>query len=162
MQVDVEQVAPQATFGLRQAVLRPHEPLEHLALPGDDDPATGTYAAIDRTTGEVVGTANVRLEPAPFDPTAVAGLGPASASWRLRGMATRADLRNRGLGGRVLESLLDHVAAHGGGLLWCNARVRATGFYERAGFRTFGDEWVDPDVGPHVVMWTIVEPKGAQ
>jgi len=47
---------------------------------------------------------------------------------------------------------VQHVADHGGGLLWCNARSPAVAFYRRAGFETRGDEWVDPEIGPHVAM----------
>ena len=63
-----------------------------------------------------VGT--VLVEPPPWEPARADG-------WRIRGMATRPDLRGRGLGGLVLDALVDHIAGHGGGLLWCNARVTA-------------------------------------
>jgi GNAT superfamily N-acetyltransferase len=72
-------------------------------------------------------------------------------------MATRHDVQGQGIGSMVLNAALDHVAAGGGDLLWCNARVGAIGFYERAGFRTWGDVWVIPDIGPHVVMWRRIE-----
>ena len=26
-------------------------------------------------------------------------------------------------------------------------------FYERAGFRTHGAPWDDPEIGPHIAMW---------
>ena len=71
-------------------------------------------------------------------------------------MATREDLRNQGIGGAVLSRAIDHVVEHGGGLLWCNARVPAMSLYRRAGFVEHGDPWDDPDIGPHVVMWRIV------
>src|ERR1035441_2989632 len=48
--------------------------------------------------------------------------------------------------------------AEGGDLLWCNARVSAIAFYERAGFRTWGEQWVIAAHGPHVVMWRRIEP----
>jgi ribosomal protein S18 acetylase RimI-like enzyme len=77
-------------------------------------------------------------------------------------MATREDLRGQGVGSRVLGAVVDHVASRGGLLVWCNARVGAIAFYERAGFSTYGEEWVLPSVGPHVVMWRRVEEKGAR
>ena len=36
------------------------------------------------------------------------------------------------------------MATEGGELIWCNARVSALAFYERAGFRTWGEEWEIP------------------
>jgi predicted GNAT family N-acyltransferase len=52
----------------------------------------------------------------------------------------------------VLAAALAHARAHGAELVWCNARVPARAFYERAGFAVHGDEWEDPDIGPHVAM----------
>ena len=68
-------------------------------------------------------------------------------------MATAEGLRGVGIGARLLAAALDHIAAEGGDLVWCNARTPARRFYERAGFVARGDEWVDPEIGPHIAMW---------
>ncbi len=130
----------------------------------DGEPGTATFGAIDRGSGAVVGVATVFREPAPFDAAEVGvrfGAGNEASTWRLRAMATREDLQGQGIGSLVLNTALDHVAAEGGDLVWCNARVHAIGFYERAGFVTWGDEWVVPIHGPHVVMWRRIEPRKA-
>jgi hypothetical protein len=36
--------------------------------------------------------------------------------------------------------------------VWCTARVRARGFYERAGFVAVGGVLEIPRIGPHVLM----------
>lgn len=143
MTLTVERVPADRTYPLRQRILRPHETLEQLALPGDDDPESGHFAAIDG--GVVVGTASIRREAPPWEPDAV-------PAWRLRGMATAEAQRSRGIGSAVLQAALEHVRDHGGGLVWCNARVPAVRFYERAGFVTRGQAWVDPMIGPHIAM----------
>jgi predicted GNAT family N-acyltransferase len=134
-------------------VLRTNERIEQLALPGDDDPDTCHVAALT-ASHEVVGTANVRLEPPPWEPDA-------ESAWRLRGVATRQELRGRGIGGRLLDAVLTHIAIRGGGLVWCFARVPALRFYQRAGFVTRGEPWTDPDLGPHIAMWLHVKPSGS-
>lgn len=139
------------TFALRHRVLRAHQPIEAVALPGDDDPDTGHFAAYDEE-GRVVGTATVRREAPPEDWGEPDG-------WRLRGMATDEALRSQGIGRAVLDAAIAHVAEHGGGLFWCNARTPAVSFYERAGFVTRGERWEDPDIGPHIQMWRMVEPS---
>jgi GNAT superfamily N-acetyltransferase len=158
--LEVRLIPAAASYPLRQAVLRPHLGIDSVVWEGDEAPGTATFGAIDRATGAIVGVATAFPERAPFD-LAVSGLCSVvereSATWRLRGMATREDLRGSGIGTRVLDSVLDYVAAEGGLLIWCNARVSAVGFYERAGFSTWGDEWVLPTVGPHVVMWRRIE-----
>ena len=135
----VREVTAAATAELRRQVLRGGRPVE---LPGDDDPAfhVGVY------DGErLLGTGNVRVDPAPWE--------PGRPAWRLRGMATAPDWRGQGVGAAALAALVAHARAHGGGVLWCNARTPAQRFYERAGLATRGEPWEDPEIGPHVVMW---------
>jgi len=163
--VDFEVTAVHAseTFELRRAVLRPFEDATSIALEDDDRPGTGTFAALS-SSGAVVGAARVAPAPPPFSTAALTiddGGVRRSASWRLRGMATREDARNLGVGTAVLARVVQHVADHGGGLLWCNARVPAVAFYRRAGFVEHGDTWDEPRIGPHVVMWRIVWGDGA-
>jgi hypothetical protein len=73
--VRVEVVPAAVTFPLRQRVLRPHESVERLALPGDDAPDT-CHVVARTPRGHVVGTANVRREPPPWEPDAVDWLAP--------------------------------------------------------------------------------------
>lgn len=164
MEVDIELIPAAASYPLRQTVLRPHQSIEEMVWEKDDEPGTATFGAVDRADGEVVGVATVFREPPPFDPAEAGvpfGAVSGAQAWRLRGMAVRKDLQGQGIGALVLDALLDHVAAEGGNLLWCNARVSALGFYERAGFKAWGDEWELPVIGPHVVMWRWIEPKRA-
>jgi GNAT superfamily N-acetyltransferase len=135
----VSRVPVERTLALRQAVLRPDQTLEPMSLPGDDDPAAVAFAAVD-PGGEVLSVARVTLEAPPFPSQDL--VPPGTPAWRLRGMATRPEARNRGIGSAVLQG--------------CNARVPAVGLYRRAGFTPYGDEWVDPDIGPHIVMWRTV------
>ncbi len=156
LRYEVARVPVERTLALRREVLRPHLAPEEAALSGDDDPATVAFAAVG-AGGALLSVARIGPEPAPFAAVAVARAG--LAEWRLRGMATRADVRGRGIGSAVLDAVLGHVAAEGGGLVWCNARTPAMGLYRRAGFVTWGEEWVDPTIGPHVVMWRQVGPQ---
>jgi len=135
---EVRRVGPADTADLRRRVLRGGRPVD-LA---DDDPTLFHVGAYDGE--QLVGTGNVRREPAPWAPDVPA--------WRLRGMATEPERRGEGVGAAVLEALLEHCQAEGGGELWCNARTPARTFYLRAGFTEVGEEWVDPEIGPHVRM----------
>ncbi|MGD0378754.1 MAG: GNAT family N-acetyltransferase [Acidimicrobiales bacterium] len=151
--VDVQVVRP-----LRRAVLRPQFPAEQSEYPADDDPRSahvairlpGHLEAHSNGPGAgVVAVGTVLSGPPPWEPQRADG-------WRVRGMATRPDARGRGLGGLILRALLDHVAAHGGGLVWCNARVPALGLYGRAGFVARGEVFDMPGIGPHMCMWRTV------
>ena len=129
VEVDVERIPVAASYPLRQAVLRPHQTIDEVAAPGDDDPESATFGVIDRATGSVVGTATVLRAEAPMAKDgadfAADGAGGAPA-WRLRYIATRDDLRGQGLGSRALEAALAHVAAEGGGAAWEESWCGAT------------------------------------
>ncbi|HXQ61593.1 MAG TPA: GNAT family N-acetyltransferase [Acidimicrobiales bacterium] len=149
--VSVGTAAAETTWALRQEVLRPGRAVRDCIYPGEADPRAAHVAAVSSDTGAVVAVGVVMPEPPPWDSNKGDG-------WRVRGMATRPGARGRGLGGRVLDLLLAHVAAHGGGLVWCNARTPALHLYERAGFLPRGDVFDLPEIGPHQVMWSTVAP----
>lgn len=135
------------TYPLRQRVLRPHQNLEEMRLPGDDDPETGIFAALIDCA--VIATASVRRQRCPWWTSR-------EDSWCLRGMATERAHRGQGLGASVLDAVLDHVAANGGGLVWCGVRTSALTFYLRAGFAPHGEQWDEPLIGRHQRMWREV------
>jgi GNAT superfamily N-acetyltransferase len=139
----IERVAAAEVRPLRSEVLRPGIAAEALVYAGDDAPDALHLAARD-IEGGIHGIASLNRE-APPD-------GNAEAAWRLRGMATRAGSRGQGLGRRLLHACFRHVRAAGGGLLWCNARVVAVGFYARLGLRKQGEEFDIAGIGPHYVM----------
>lgn len=138
MSPDVRVVEAATTAALRREVLRggrDHPPLGD--EPGDGSLHLGAYDGAHEGA-RLVGSGNVRP------------VGP--GEWRVRGMAVEPSYRGHGVGTAVLDALLAHVDAHGGGLVWCHARTTARTLYERAGFVVEGEEWVDPDIGPHVRM----------
>ncbi|MBL7938704.1 MAG: GNAT family N-acetyltransferase [Flavobacteriales bacterium] len=73
--------------------------------------------------------------------------------FRLRGMATHPDFQGQGAGARLLRFALEHLKAQHADLLWCNARVKAVPFYERAGLAVHGERFEIPGIGGHYVMY---------
>ncbi|MFH1330672.1 MAG: GNAT family N-acetyltransferase [Actinomycetota bacterium] len=136
---------------LRRALLRPHQQVEELVYTGDDHPEALHLGGFRHA--KMVGIASImpRLMPG----------HPERAAWRVRGMAVDHGHRGYGLGGRLLGACLDHAAAHGGRLVWCNARAGSFGFYERYGFRRDGEPFELPDIGPHYRMFTLIAPGDA-
>jgi predicted GNAT family N-acyltransferase len=140
--VTVDEVAAELTYALRRAVLRPDG--GDVVWAGDEDPATFHLAA--RTPdGAVIGVVRFSPAPCPWRPAA-------QAPWQLRGMATDPALRGSGAGRALLVEGLARVAARGGDLVWCDARVGAAGFYERMGFTVVSEPFDKPGIGPHVGM----------
>ena len=128
-------------FRLRHAELRPGRPPAHAEFDGDEDSETVHVGAFD-ASGEIVGCATLMRRP--YDGTPAA---------QLRGMATRADRARQGIGTGVL-GFCEGLARDDWrvGLLWCNARSGAAGFYARLGWTVMSEPFDLPGIGPHVRM----------
>jgi GNAT superfamily N-acetyltransferase len=127
---------------LRQRILRPHQRVEDVGFPHDEDDDTVHLGAF--VDGTLVGIATVHREPFP-------GTKDARA-WRLRGMATEPEVRGQGCGSKLVAGCVEHAKQHGASRFWCTARESAKRFYDVLGFATLGDKFEIPDVGPHYVM----------
>ena len=138
----MRQIALAHTRPLRLQVLRPHQTLAELAA----EEAPGAYAA-----GSFEGEQLVAVGLAHAD-------GP--NRWRVRGMATAPAARGRGHGAAVLHALVAHAAGAGAEIVWCNARIPARSFYERAGFEVVSAQFELPRIGPHVRMQLALAPPG--
>jgi GNAT superfamily N-acetyltransferase len=133
--VPVREVSLAATRPLRQAILRPHEPVESLAA----DEAADAFAVGAFDGAELIAVGLIAPDGEP-------------GGWRVRGMATAPHARGSGTGAAVLDALLRHAASRHASRVWCNARTPARSFYERAGFRVTSHEFELPQIGPHFVM----------
>ena len=143
--VSVEESDADTTYPLWRDVLREGRPVPRL-----EDP-DGTFHLAARAAGRLVGV--VRFSPAgcPWRPAA-------RAPWQLRGMATDPGVRGTGAGRALVAEGLARVTAHGGDLVWCDARVPAVGFYERMGFVVVTEEFIKPEGGPHRGMLVELPP----
>lgn len=139
----VKEISAAETRPLRRAILRPHQRAEELLYTADDDPQSFHLGAFDGA--ELISVASFLFDSHPdFDD---------SRQFRIRGMATLADYRGRGIGMKLLDSGLKRIKGEGVEFVWCNARETAFQFYEKAGFAYFGEMFEPPGIGPHKVMW---------
>ncbi len=129
-------------YELRQAVLRPHQDRKAVAWSGDSDPDTIHVAAYDGAHIVAIGTMLARNEHGDRD----------QRSRQIRGMAVHPDWRGHGLGGQILDWLIDHAREAGAIEVWCNARTPALSLYRRRGFVPSGVEFEIPHAGPHFRM----------
>jgi GNAT superfamily N-acetyltransferase len=127
---------------LRHRVLRPHQRPEELVYEADDAPDALHLGAFE--DGELVAIASITREPPPgsTDP----------ASWRVRGMATLPEARERGIGSELLRRCVAHARRHGASCVWCNGRLAARAFYERHGFVLTRGPFDITGIGPHVEL----------
>jgi len=66
-------------------------------------------------------------------------------------MAVRRRARGAGIGGRLLQTLIDEARGLGHRQVALHAQVHARGFYEAHGFCAQGPEFVEADM-PHLLM----------
>lgn len=125
------------THALRQRVLRDNQISAHLEWDGDDDLSTFHLGIRDRS-GAVVAISTWLGRP------------PAT---QIRGMATEPELAGGGLGSKLLAAGIERCRLRGDTMVWANARVTATSFYERAGFAVVGAVFETADTGlPHQMV----------
>jgi GNAT superfamily N-acetyltransferase len=134
------------TRELRRSVLRPELSVGD-PLPGDEVAEVVHFGVLDFDE-RVVSTCLIFPDPFP-------GGRFGDSGWHLRQMATHPDHRGHGHGLAVLDSVVDYVAQHSGGVLWCDARQTAIPFYERSGFSPDGELFIEHAI-PHLRLWRIV------
>lgn len=144
----IEPIRVEQARTIRREVLKPGLPDRESVYPGDDSPDTIHLGAFE--SGRLVGIATLLRDPCPVD-----GGG---ADWRLRGMATLAAARRRGIGGHLLESGAERAQRAGALRIWCNGRTPARQFYERHEFRAVGNEFEIPFTGPHYLFVRDLQP----
>ncbi len=131
------------TYALRLQVLRPGGVLEDVDFTND---------RLEYAFHLGVHIGGHRIAVASFYPEG----HPELTGWkqyRLRGMATHPDFQGQGVGSQLMRFALEHLKAQHADLIWCNARVGALPFYERAGYRIHGERFEIPGIGGHFVMY---------
>lgn len=66
-------------------------------------------------------------------------------------ICVKAEMREQGIGRRLLEEVERYCTERQGRLLVLGAQMRAAGFYESCGFIRFGEEFLDEGY-PHIMM----------
>lgn len=138
----VKQITSQATFAVRQPVLRPGKPAESCIFEGDDLPTTVHFGIYD---GKIL-AGIVSIFKSNSD------LFTQSSQFQLRGMAVLDSYQKKGLGEKLVLAAEEYITTHNGSLIWFNAREVAVGFYKKLGYAIIGDAFPIGDIGPHYVM----------
>lgn len=123
-------------FGREQAVPR------ELDWDGSDPPCMHALALDD--SGRAVGTG--RLQP----------------DGRIGRLAVRKPWRQHGIGGRLLEALVDAARARGLDEVTLHAQVQVADFYARRGFERNGPEFLEAGIRHVVMKRPLPPPEGAR
>jgi GNAT superfamily N-acetyltransferase len=77
--------------------------------------------------------------------------------YQLRGMATLEKYRGKGIGNQLLNFGIVYLRGQKANYLWCNARKKATPFYQHMGFEIISPEFELPEIGPHYVLYMKIQ-----
>jgi predicted GNAT family N-acyltransferase len=123
---------------LRQAVIIAGTDRDSPYFDGDDRPETRHVGVFDG--GKCIGCA-----------TFLRSAWRGEPAYRARGMATRPDLRGRGIG-RAMLRFAERELRTEADVIWCNAREGAARFYEKLGWTIVSNLFEIDGVGPHYTM----------
>ncbi len=134
----------QDLYPLRHEVLWQHKPESECGIEPDTLETTFHIGALDEKS-TIIGTSTFILETNPAI--------EAEKQYRLRAMATHPSSRGSGLGKEMIRKAMGMLKEKGIEVLWCDARLKASGFYKNLGFKTKGDVYQVPEIGPHYLMY---------
>ena len=145
MQVSV--VSTEALLPLRMAVLRNGTPSQDPRYSDDDAPGSANLGIFEGA--ELVACSTWLPRPWPLDPE--------KPAVQLRGMAVAHRLQGSGVGATLLAAGIERAREMGCTYVWARARDNALYFYERRGFETVGDQFIDEasGLGHHLVVQTL-------
>ena len=119
---------------LRLEVLRSGMVNQTVHFDGDDDPTTIHLGAFDQDQNNV-GVSTWMQRPFP--------LAEEHKALQLRGMATAVNVQGKGIGALLLVAGQSHGREIGAHLIWANARDAALNFYNRHGYSTVGEGFIE-------------------
>lgn len=120
--LSIEQIRPELTWQLRRDVLYPAQTKQQMGMEED----AGGYHFAAFKDNYIVG---------------VVSLFQNGTDWQFRKFAVSDKVQKAGIGTQLLNYITNFVVQENGTRLWCNARLSATGFYEKFGFTKSGDEF---------------------
>lgn len=142
MSKTIKKITSEATYAVRQPVLRAGMPLESCIFDGDDLNTTEHFGIFEAET--LMGIISL------FENNTAAFDMP--NQFQIRGMAVLAQFQKRGLGEELIRYIENRVHQKNGKLIWFNARETAVGFYQKLGYAITGKAFEIPTAGTHYIM----------
>lgn len=131
-----------ATYSVRQDVLRKGKPIETCYFNGDDDATTTHFGLF--LEENVIGVVSVYKVNNP--------IFTENNQFQIRGMAVLPEFQGKGFGEQLLKEAEKYCLKEQADLIWFNARDKAISFYKKSGYEIIGKSFDIPHVGIHFVM----------
>ena len=147
--ITVKFISAEDTYTIRHKILRPNQGIEDCKYLEDSTESTFHVGAFKNY--DLVGIASFYKENH-------SNLTEDNI-YRLRGMATLLEHRGKGVGKALIQFSEEYLNRIGVKSWWCNARTTAFPYYEKLGLKQVGKVFTIESIGPHVLMFKIMEQK---
>ena len=129
---------------LRWLVLRKGRDFDSAHMPKDNDSDT-IHLGIESNEGAMLAVASFIAEDTNGEDS--------KEVYRLRGMAVAESYQAKGYGTILFNFAVSMLKSKGVKTIWCNARISASEFYLKQGFKVRGDVFEIEHTGPHYQMY---------
>lgn len=144
---EIRKVSPEIIYNIRHKVLRPHQSINDCIY--DTDNEEGSFHIGAYHQGKLISIASFCVEM-----NTELSIEP---QYRLRAMATLEEFRKQGAGREIVTYAESIIKTKGINLLWCKGRTTVQEYYERLGFMAFGQVFDYPPIGPHIIMYKVLD-----
>ncbi|MDR4986250.1 GNAT family N-acetyltransferase [Bacillus cereus] len=141
--ITVKNIDGSETYVLRQKILRPSQTLADCKYSSDFEVDTFHLGAF--INDELISIASFSKEIYPAL--------PAGSHYRLRGMATLPNFRNKYAGSSLIQKAEQILQERNANVLWCNGRITVADYYKRLGFHEHGEIFEIEPIGLHKVLY---------
>jgi predicted GNAT family N-acyltransferase len=126
---------------LRKATLHPNGPWELVHYSFDSFEDSFHLAIFDHNSDKVIACGTLLMEDESEEHSSTVA--------RIRGMAVDGAFQGQGLGGVILDGIIEESHKRRVEKIWCNARSKILDFYIRKGFVSLGSEFITAGGVPH-------------
>ena len=140
-EISIEQIRPEATWQLRRDLLYPAAMKHDMEMPEDIDGIHFGAFRDNRLAG-------------------VVSLFQDGTEFQFRKLAVAADMQHAGIGSRLVAYVINYAKENGGTRIWCNARLEATGFYLKQGFKQTGNLFTRRGIDYEIVEKPLTPASG--
>lgn len=141
--IEIKKIHPEMTYMLRKTVLRPDQPMEDSMY--DSDYKEDTFHVGAFFEGRLISVASFVVDRNPNFTV--------NKQYRLRQMATMEGYRKLGAGKAVVQFAEELIKEKEINFIWCKGRTSVKGYYNKLGFKEYGEVFDYPPIGPHIVMF---------
>lgn len=140
---EIKVIEVEMAYAVRNAVLRPNLTIEECKYEIDNLEGTFHLGAFYQDNLASIATFSLENHP-DFN---------IERQYRLRGMATLPEYRKLGAGRLLINYAMDLIKKENINILWCQGRTSVQDYYEKLGFKMYGEVFYYEPSGAHLIMY---------